>query len=123
MRLTTPGDSKREQLYGEYGEDGEATRMLHDGRFKLIYYATGNRLQLFDLQNDPLEQTDLVDSADHSEVVGRLTTKLVAELHGTDTQWLEQGRLVGFPTATGPAAPDRTLSLQRGRHWPVPPQS
>ena len=36
------GDQKREWLYGEIGVGGSATRMVHEGRFKLIYYATGN---------------------------------------------------------------------------------
>ena len=40
---------QREHLYGEYGEGFETTRMLHNRRYKLIYYAAGNRFQLFDL--------------------------------------------------------------------------
>jgi choline-sulfatase len=117
------GETKRESLYGEYGEDEEATRMLREGRYKLVYYALGNRKQLVDLENDPLERTDLIESPDHAEVVARLTGLLVSQLYGKDSTWLEDGKLVGLPAATGSPAPDRTLSLQRGRHWPVPPQS
>ena len=29
------------------------TRMLHNGRHKLIWYPAGNSFQLFDLENDP----------------------------------------------------------------------
>ena len=63
--LSMVGEEKRAQFYGEYGEDAEATRMLHDGRYKLIYFAEGNRLQLFDLEDDPREMRDLIDSETH----------------------------------------------------------
>jgi len=117
------GDTKREILYGEYGESSEATRMLHDGRYKLIYYAAGNRFQLFDLQSDPYELADLVDVAAHHETQRRLTRQLQAELYGDDLAWIRDDAFVGLEeTADETVEPDRTLSLQRGRHWPVPPQ-
>ena len=40
-------------LYGESLTGAKATRMVRDGRFKLIWYPAGNRLQLFDLADDP----------------------------------------------------------------------
>jgi arylsulfatase len=53
--LSMVGERRREWLYGEIGEDATATRMVHDGRSKLIYYPTGNCRQLFDVQEDPHE--------------------------------------------------------------------
>lgn len=117
------GSTRREFLYGEYGERSEATRMIHDGRYKLIYYAAGNRLQLFDLESDPRELTDLIDAADHVTTRRRLTDLLRGELYGDDLDWIRDDRFAGLPHDSSAAAPDRTLSLQRGRHWPVPPQS
>ena len=32
------GNERRDYLYGEMGVERRATRMLHDGRYKLIYY-------------------------------------------------------------------------------------
>ncbi|GIW82693.1 MAG: arylsulfatase [Gemmatales bacterium] len=119
--LSMVGETKRPFLYGEYGEAEEATRMIHDGRYKLIYYAAGNRLQLFDLENDPCELQDLIDSADHRHVRERLTAQLVAEFYGSDLDWLRDGQLVGLPAPVGPAPPNRDLALQRGSHWPPPP--
>ncbi|MBP87504.1 MAG: arylsulfatase [Planctomycetaceae bacterium] len=116
-------DQTREALYGEYGEGAEATRMIRDSRHKLIYYAYGNRLQLFDLKEDPQELDDLSRSADHANVKARLTELLVSQMYGSDSDLLRDGELVGVPVDTERSAPDRTLSLQRGRHWPVPPQS
>jgi arylsulfatase A-like enzyme len=117
------GRSQREWFYGEYGEHIEATRMIHDGRYKMIYYAAGNRRQLFDLETDPQEMSDLIDAEDHQSVRLRLTKQLQSELYGSDLDWIRDGQLVGLPNQANEEVPDRTLSLQRGRHWPVPPQS
>jgi len=121
--ISMVGSSRRESFYGEYGEGEEATRMLHDGRYKLIYYAAGNRLQLFDLHTDPREGTDLIDAPDHRDHRDRLLSLLRSEAYGSDLDWWQGDRLVGLPAPTGPSPPDRTFSLQRGSHWPVPPQS
>ncbi len=120
--LSMVGDTRREFLYGEYGVEHEATRMLHDGRFKLIYYASGNRLQLFDLENDPREMNDLVESESHKETRNNLVARLIDELYGSDLDWIKDGKLVGLPESESNDVPERGLSLQRGRHWPVPPQ-
>lgn len=91
------GNVRREHLYGESGEGSDATRMVHDGRFKLIYYATGNCRQLFDLANDPGELHDLAGEAEHADMLARLTGMLIDNLCGTDMAWLDGGQLVGLP--------------------------
>lgn len=95
--------------------------MLRDDRFKLIYYATGNRLQLFDLWEDPQERTDLAASPEHAEARERLTQKLIEQLYGGDEAWVQAGKLVGLPDRPYEAQPDRGLFSQRGLHWPPPP--
>ena len=50
---------RRETLYGEALEGPKATRMVTDGRHKLIWYPDGNVVQLFDLDADPTERHDL----------------------------------------------------------------
>jgi choline-sulfatase len=49
--------------------------MLRRGRYKLIYHAH-QPAQLFDLEDDPLETTDLVDSPDHAAVLADLEAQL-----------------------------------------------
>ena len=83
------GDKKREWLYGEVGSGGSATRMIHEGRYKLIYYAMGNYSQLFDLEEDPRELNDLSDSPAHAEILKRLTNLLIGELYGGDEEWVK----------------------------------
>jgi arylsulfatase A-like enzyme len=115
------GDSKRDTLYGECNEGSTATRMLHDGRHKLIYYPAGNRFQLFDLQEDSSEAVDLSESAEHVEICESLTQALIGELYGSDLDWLKDGELVGLPDEPCEPGPNRGLSIQRGVHWPPPP--
>ncbi len=115
------GEEKRETLYGEVGEDASATRMIHDGRFKLIYYPVGNCTQLFDLQEDPKEQVDLSDSSAHAQIKAQLTATLIGELYGGDEEWAGDRELIGLPDQTYIPRPNRGLSGQRGIHWPPPP--
>ena len=119
--ISMVGERKREWFYGEIDEGPHATRMIHDGRYKLIYYAAGNRLQLFDLANDPHEMHDLASDNDHGGVVARLAEILVGQFYGGDQEWVRDGALVGLPDRDFVPGPNRGLSSQRGDHWPPPP--
>jgi arylsulfatase len=119
--LSAVGDARRPYLYGENRERVHASRMIHDGRFKLIYYAVGNRMQLFDLHEDPQELRDLGTSKEHKAIREDLTQLLIKELYGADVEWLKDGRLIGLPEMTVEAEVNRGLSNQRGTHWPPPP--
>jgi arylsulfatase A-like enzyme len=121
--LSMVGDKKRHYLYGEYGENGEASRMIRTERHKLIYYPVGNRSQLFDLQDDPEELHDLAASTAHSEILGQLTQHLIDELYGLDKDWVVDGKLAGLPDMDYVPQPNRGLCGQRGTHWPAPPQT
>jgi arylsulfatase len=116
------GPNIREHFYGECNEGPTATRMIHDGRYKLIYYPSGNCMQLFDLATDPDELHDLAPLETHRSVRERLEQLLIDELYGSDQSWLdEEGRLIGIPDDPPVAGHDRGLFLQRGTHWPPPP--
>ena len=111
----------RTHLYGEYGEGEISNRMIHDGRHKLIYYAAGNRFQLFDLEADPTECTDLADDPAYSNTLGHLKGLLAAALYGGDEAWLKDGEFVGLPNRPYRPAPNRGFGMTRGHQWPVPP--
>lgn len=111
----------RDHIYGEFGEEQHASRMIRDQRYKLIWYPCGNHTQLFDLQDDPLEMHDLGADPDHVEIIGGLKAKLLAEMYGSDEKWIEDGVIVGEPARTFYPGPNRGLSLTRGNQWPVPP--
>ena len=119
--LTMAGEDKREFLYGECGGNTEATRMMHDGRHKLIYYPVGNRTQLFDLEQDPDERRDLSGSPGHTRIAARLKARLVDQLADLDPAWIQNGELTGLPDREYALPPNRGLYGQRGLHWPPPP--
>ena len=113
----------RPWLYGEMSEGIYASRMLHGGRHKLIYYPAGNRSQLFDLQADPQELTDLSDAPESATVRRRLQALLVDQLYGSDREWVRDGMLIGVADRTYRPGSNKGLSGQRGGHWPPPPRT
>jgi hypothetical protein len=109
------GEELRSFLYGELYEDSFATRMAHDGRHKLVYYPTGNRVQLFDLAEDPDEMRDVSEDAGYAAVREALTERLIRHMYGGDERWVRDGRLVGEAEPKGAdPAPDRGLRAQYG---------
>ena len=117
------GNAKRELLYGDVLENNSAVRMMHDGRHKLIWYPAGNRVQLFDLEADPDELTDVGDNPGYGEVRARLEAALAAACYGRDIEdgWVRDGRLEGYDPGPCTARPDRSFSAQRGLQYPQPP--
>ncbi len=95
--LSLVGPKRREEIYGEHFTGPLATRMVRDARYKLIYYAVGNRFQLFDLDEDPDELRDLADLPALAHVRQRLTESLLRNLYGTDREWIRDGQIVGKP--------------------------
>jgi arylsulfatase A-like enzyme len=108
------GDNQRDQLFGEFEEGETATRMLRDDRYKLIYYPVGNRVQLFDLRKDPNERFDLADDPTYAAVREELSRKMIEHFYGSDSSWVRDGKLVGWPDKAYKPAPNRTLAAQRG---------
>jgi arylsulfatase A-like enzyme len=121
--LSMVGERRREILYGESLVGTKATRMVHDGRHKLIWYPAGNRFQLFDLVEDPQEQRDLSDDPLYSSQRERLEAAMLAQIYGSDLEWVEGGRLVGAPEPALTPGANRGLSGQRGLHYPPIPAS
>ncbi|MEQ8442417.1 MAG: sulfatase-like hydrolase/transferase [Alphaproteobacteria bacterium] len=76
---STPYDETR-AVFSEFHDGGSITgiTMLREGRWKLIHYA-GFAPQLFDLEADPFERTDLGLSADHADIRAHLLARMTAE--------------------------------------------
>jgi arylsulfatase A-like enzyme len=115
--------ARRDAVYGELWEDDRATRMIRSDEYKLVYYALGNRIQLFDLKKDPREMNDLAGDPGHEEFLARMTDKLVSRLYGGDRAWVKDGKLVGLPDKSYAFKPsqnnvgvlkNRDLLIQRG---------
>ena len=121
--LSMVGDRQREWLYGEVGEGAQATRMIREGRYKLIYYPTGNARQLFDVEADPQELTDVSGRDEFESIVDEMTETLIGQLYGGDEEWVRDGVLIGCPARNFRPGPNRGLSSQRGHHWPPAPKT
>ena len=112
--LSLIGERRRDVVYGEHFTDGRATRMIRESQYKLVYYPVGNRVQMFNLDDDPDEIHNLADTGLHKDVLQRLTTLLVDRLYGSDLDWIEEGRLVGLPDREWVPQPNSGLDGQRG---------
>lgn len=107
-------DYQRDHLYCEHYEDERAMRMVRAGRHKLIWYPAGNRLQLFDLNEDPQEMNDLSENSGLSSIREQLVHFLIQDIYGTDLGWVRDGTLVGMPDMDFKPLADRGLLGQRG---------
>jgi arylsulfatase A-like enzyme len=59
-------------------------RAMRDDRWKLIRYPQVDKTQLFDLQNDPTEVTNLANQPEHAARVAAMTTTLLSEMKRWD---------------------------------------
>ena len=112
--LSLVGETRRDYIYGEHWDGANATRMIRDKRFKLVYYAIGNSYQLFDLDEDPRETRDLSETSGFADVRHRLTDLLVDNLYGDDLQLVKNGELIGLPADRPIPPPGRQFGNQRG---------
>lgn len=113
---------ERPYLYGECGQGAKSSRMIRSGDYKLIYYPSGNRIQLFNVAADPREMHDLAQDERYRGERTRLSQWLMRELYGADLDWVREGRLVGMEEPEFQYVANRDLSGQRGIHWPPPPR-
>ena len=63
---------KRQRVYAEHSNDALLTgtrlmTMIRDGSMKLVHFVDDERGMLFDLDTDPLEQTNLWDVPEHEK--------------------------------------------------------
>mgnify|MGYP006424698165 CR=1 FL=1 len=91
--------------------------MLRAGPHKLIYYPAGNRVQLFNLRDDPQECHDLAANQEHRRTLETLTAHMIECL--TDDEraaWTDGNRLRGEPDEAT-RRDSRDLGSQRGFHY------
>jgi hypothetical protein len=89
-------------------------RAVRDDRWKLIAYPKIHHLQLFDLEADPYETTNLIDRPEHATHVERLQELM--------RQWQTQvGDTVAIPARnTPPPAIDLTGRERKPDQWQAP---
>ena len=117
-QLSLIGTEKRDYIHGEHGEGVTAQRMIRRGNTKLIYYPVGNRAHLFDLEADPRETKDLATDPAHAEELASLVDLLLENLHGSDFEWVQDGKLTGLPDRDVGPISCKPLTGQRGLRFP-----
>lgn len=111
--------SPRSSIYCEHFENELAMRMIRKSDYKLIWYPAGNRFQLFNLSEDPCELEDLSEDKSFSGIMEDLKSTFIDNLYGSDVDWVEQGKIIGFPDKPFRKNPEmrktaRGLLAQRG---------
>jgi arylsulfatase A-like enzyme len=81
--LRNPTRPARHELMFAYRD---VQRAFTDGRWKLICYPKVDRLQLFDLRNDPFETTNLARRPEYARTVIKLTERLQATMRRSGDQ-------------------------------------
>ncbi len=71
--ITGKSAKVRDYMFNSYKE---TQRSIRDDRWKLIRYPLVNKTQLFDLQSDPHEMTDLADKPEHADRIKELLAVL-----------------------------------------------
>lgn len=97
--------------YPHYGnQGGEPCSMIRSGNKKLIYYYEDQRCELYDVVNDPGEQTDLAPT--ESDLCDRLKQELM--------NWLDQidANLPSQNLAFDPSSADRAMDQLRATGLP-----
>lgn len=112
--LNLADNKKRNYLYGEHGEGDGAQRMIRKGDYKLLYFAKGNRFQLFNITEDPEETNDIAEDPAAATVKKELKKILKENIYGEDSGWITNGEFTGIPAE--PFKPEGEIALrgQRG---------
>lgn len=118
--LSVLGDEKRAYTYGELWEDVRATRMIRTNSRKLIYYLADHVTQMFDLEKDPYELTDVSEEPAYRAERAEMERLLAERLAASDPAHVKDGKLLPRDPVERPyQKPARdpflhTLHLQRG---------
>lgn len=83
-------DLEHAQIY----EKDNAWVAITDGKYKYIYFTLTGQEQLFDIENDPGEISDLVLSGKNVKIVQSWRKKMVAHLRVRGEDWVKDGELV-----------------------------
>jgi choline-sulfatase len=121
LKIATEQDDPSRLIFSEY-HGAAATSgafMLRDGKYKYIHYVSYDP-ELYDLNNDPEEMTNLADDAEYQDVLEKFQTQLfelldpeavntqaladqkaLIESHGGVEKVLNRGGLAGTPVPGG----------------------
>src|SRR5699024_1913929 len=107
MPALTGGDVSdwRDTLHIEYGQGGtDPFHAATDGKEKFIWFSQTGQQQFFDLEQDPDEQHDLIDSPDNQQRIDYWRQNLIKAVSWRGEGFVQDGKLVAgrpHPGRTG----------------------
>ncbi|MFA5689995.1 MAG: sulfatase-like hydrolase/transferase [Kiritimatiellales bacterium] len=85
----------REFIHAEHANDeGLTWHLLTDGQMKYIWHSGTGIEQLFNLDADPYELTDLVEAPERAEILAAWRQRLIKKLAGRPEGFVADGRLI-----------------------------
>ena len=110
--LSMVGEKRRSYLYGECGEGTNASRMIHAGRHKLIYYPVGQPASSSSISRKRSQRAERPCWLTRHTPQYRPNSASASsrELYGSDEAWIKDDQLVGLPDhSDGHTRPNRSL--------------
>jgi len=84
----------REALHVEHSGAAYGFHALTDGKEKYIWFSQSGREQFFDLQNDPSELHDLIESPAHQDRISQWRQMLIQKLTNRPEGFVQAGQLI-----------------------------
>ena len=92
--IRNPEEKPRDYLHGEHAYGIFSNHWIVTTRDKYIWLSDSGEEQYFNLEDDPHELTNLIDSPDYQERIGELRKILIKELEGRSEGFTDGTRLI-----------------------------
>lgn len=91
----------REYIHGEHSFGGDSNHYIVTKKDKFLWFSQRDEEQYFDLEKDPKELTNLINSEEYKERIDYLRKILIKELEGREEGYTDGNRLLkGHPVST-----------------------
>ena len=90
-------DGWRHYIHGEHDLQEDSNQFILTEKWKLVWYSVRDEYQLFDMENDPHEEMNLIADEKYEAVIKDLKAKLVECLTGREEGFVKDGKLVPVP--------------------------
>ena len=91
----------REYIHGEHSFGDDSNHYIVTKRDKFLWFSQRGEEQYFDLEKDPKELTNLINSEEYKERIDYLRKILIKELEGREEGYTDGNRLLkGHPVST-----------------------
>ena len=91
----------REYIHGEHSFGEDSNHYIVTKKDKFLWFSQRGEEQYFDLEKDPKELTNLIDSEEYKERIAYLRKILIRELEGREEGYTDGNKLLkGHPVST-----------------------